>query len=110
MNRVTVCTESGRNSIVSLARGFSTALRKPAQNVAVLPGYLSWQAYLCVAEYGRLRVAAGKPTPLDHPSMLTPYELFVGLRYTPAKRRHHFISFISLTSMLRMTLGVAAPI
>jgi len=32
--------------------------------------------------------------------MLTPYELFVGLRYTRAKRRNHFISFISITSML----------
>jgi lipoprotein-releasing system permease protein len=28
------------------------------------------------------------------------YELLVGLRYTRAKRRNHFISFISLTSML----------
>ena len=39
--------------------------------------------------------------------MLTPYELFVGLRYTRAKRRNHFISFISLTSMLGIALGVA---
>src|SRR5438045_6389433 len=42
--------------------------------------------------------------------MLTPYELFVGLRYTRAKRRNHFISFISLTSMLGISLGVAALI
>ena len=39
-----------------------------------------------------------------------PYELFVGLRYTRAKRRNHFISFISLTSMLGIALGVAALI
>ena len=42
--------------------------------------------------------------------MLTPYELFVGLRYTRAKRRNHFISFISITSMLGVALGVAALI
>jgi len=39
-----------------------------------------------------------------------PYELFVGLRYTKAKRRNHFISFISLTSMVGIGLGVAALI
>ena len=42
--------------------------------------------------------------------MLKPYELFVGLRYTRAKRRNHFISFISVTSMLGIALGVAALI
>ena len=36
--------------------------------------------------------------------------LLIGLRYTRAKRRNHFISFISLTSMLGMTLGVAVLI
>ena len=39
-----------------------------------------------------------------------PYELFVGLRYTRAKRRTHFISFISLISMLGIALGIAALI
>jgi lipoprotein-releasing system permease protein len=38
------------------------------------------------------------------------YELLVGLRYTRAKRRNHFISFISATSMAGITLGVAALI
>src|SRR5258708_33072416 len=38
------------------------------------------------------------------------YELLVGLRYTRAKRRNHFISFISLTSMFGIFLGVAALI
>ena len=42
--------------------------------------------------------------------MRNPYELFAGLRYTRAKRRNHFISFISLTSMLGIALGVAALI
>ncbi|MDZ4099505.1 MAG: lipoprotein-releasing system transmembrane subunit LolC, partial [Methylophilaceae bacterium] len=37
-----------------------------------------------------------------------PFELFVGLRYTRAKRRNHFISFISVTSMVGVALGVAA--
>ena len=39
-----------------------------------------------------------------------PFELFVGLRYTRAKRKNHFISFISLTSMVGIALGVAALI
>ncbi len=38
------------------------------------------------------------------------YELLLGLRYTRAKRKNHFISFISLTSMLGIALGVAALI
>ncbi len=38
------------------------------------------------------------------------YEFLVGLRYTRAKRRNHFISFISLTSMAGIALGVAALI
>ncbi len=43
-------------------------------------------------------------------SILQPYELFIGLRYTRAKRRNHFISFISLISILGMALGVTALI
>jgi lipoprotein-releasing system permease protein len=39
-----------------------------------------------------------------------PYELFVGWRYTRANRKNHFISFISLTSMIGIALGVAALI
>jgi lipoprotein-releasing system permease protein len=39
-----------------------------------------------------------------------PYELAIGLRYTRAKRRNHFISFISLISMLGIALGVTALI
>jgi lipoprotein-releasing system permease protein len=38
------------------------------------------------------------------------YELFIGLRYTRAKRRNRFVSFISLISMLGIALGVAALI
>jgi lipoprotein-releasing system permease protein len=41
---------------------------------------------------------------------VTPYELFVGLRYTRAKRRNHFISFISLISLLGIVLGMTALI
>ena len=39
-----------------------------------------------------------------------PFELLIGLRYTRAKRRNHFISFISLISMCGIALGVAALI
>jgi len=42
--------------------------------------------------------------------MIRPLEVFVGLRYTRAKRRNHFISFISATSMLGITVGVWALI
>ncbi len=38
--------------------------------------------------------------------MRLPFSLFVGLRYTRAKRRDHFISFISLISMIGIALGV----
>jgi len=42
--------------------------------------------------------------------MFRPFELFVGLRYTHSRRRTHFISFISMTSMLGIALGVTALI
>ena len=44
---------------------------------------------------------------------MTPYEIFVGLRYTRARRgsgRNGFVSFIAFTSMAGMALGVAALI
>ena len=42
--------------------------------------------------------------------MFHPLEIFIGLRYTRAKRRNHFISFISLSSMLGIALGITALI
>lgn len=42
--------------------------------------------------------------------MFRPLELYIGLRYTRAKRRNHFISFISLISIMGIALGVAALI
>ncbi len=42
--------------------------------------------------------------------MFRPLALYIGLRYTRAKRRNHFISFISLSSMLGIALGVTALI
>ncbi len=42
--------------------------------------------------------------------MFKPLPLYVGLRYTRAKRRTHFISFISVISIAGITLGVAALI
>ena len=38
--------------------------------------------------------------------MYKPLSLFIGLRYTRAKKRNHFVSFISLSSMLGISLGV----
>ena len=50
-------------------------------------------------------------TPSPQPRVMAlPYEILIGLRYTRAKRRNHFISFISLISMLGIGLGVAALI
>jgi lipoprotein-releasing system permease protein len=42
--------------------------------------------------------------------MFKPIEFYIGLRYTRAKRRNHFISFISTISMLGIMLGVMALI
>jgi lipoprotein-releasing system permease protein len=42
--------------------------------------------------------------------MFKPLELFIGLRYTRAKRRNHFISFISFFSIFGIFLGVLALI
>ncbi len=42
--------------------------------------------------------------------MFRPLEIYIGLRYTRAKRRNHFVSFISLTSMVGIALGVMALI
>jgi lipoprotein-releasing system permease protein len=42
--------------------------------------------------------------------MFRPLSIFIGARYTRAKRRNHFISFISMTSMIGLGLGVLAMI
>ena len=42
--------------------------------------------------------------------MFRPATLFIGLRYTRAKRRNHFISFIAGLSMVGIALGVAVLI
>lgn len=42
--------------------------------------------------------------------MFRPLSVFIGLRYTRAERKNGFISFISLISMLGLTLGVAVLI
>lgn len=43
-------------------------------------------------------------------AMFRPLSLFVGLRYLRARRQNQFVSFISLMSLLGVTLGVAALI
>lgn len=42
--------------------------------------------------------------------MFKPLALFIGLRYTRAKRNNHYISFISSSSMIGIALGVAVLI
>ncbi len=42
--------------------------------------------------------------------MFKPLVLYIGLRYTRAKRRNHFISFISMISMVGIALGVTVLI
>ncbi|MBM7060978.1 lipoprotein-releasing ABC transporter permease subunit [Pseudomonas sp. UL073] len=42
--------------------------------------------------------------------MFRPLSIFIGARYTRAKRRNHFVSFISLTSMVGLALGVLVMI
>ena len=42
--------------------------------------------------------------------MFKPLVFYIGLRYTRAKRRTQFISFITLTSVLGIALGVTALI
>ena len=38
--------------------------------------------------------------------MFKPLPLYIGLRYTRAKKKNHFVSFISLSSMLGIGMGV----
>lgn len=42
--------------------------------------------------------------------MFRPLFVYIGTRYTRAKRRNHFVSFISLTSMIGLALGVLVMI
>lgn len=42
--------------------------------------------------------------------MVSRIPFWIGFRYLAAKRRNHFISFISMSSMIGMTLGVAVLI
>ncbi|MGK0172837.1 MAG: lipoprotein-releasing system permease protein [Gammaproteobacteria bacterium] len=42
--------------------------------------------------------------------MIRPLELAIGLRYTRARRRSHFVSFITMSSILGIAVGVTALI
>jgi lipoprotein-releasing system permease protein len=64
--------------------------------------------WLAIPRYGKLAAPATSRIPVHFP--IVPFELFIGLRYTRAKRRNHFISIISLISMLGIALGVGALI
>ena len=54
----------------------------------------------------RLRPRCGKLAPTLADFYLQPYELFIGLRYTRARQRSRFISFISLVSVIGIALGI----
>ena len=43
-------------------------------------------------------------------TMFNSFETMIGLRYVRARRRNHFISFISMSSMIGVALGVMALI
>jgi lipoprotein-releasing system permease protein len=59
---------------------------------------------------GNIQHKAVKIPPMLNFKNSLPFELLVGLRYTRAKRKNHFISFISFTSMIGIALGVWALI
>src|SRR5690606_6095049 len=64
-------------------------------------------------QFSRGKSVAGCLVFLDYVKfllMFRPLSCFIGMRYTRAKRRNHFISFISLTSMIGLTLGVMVMI
>ena len=50
------------------------------------------------------------PNPDVRPFMFKPLAVYIGLRYTRAKRRSRFVSFISLSSLIGIAIGVAALI
>ena len=59
------------------------------------------------------RAAASAAPESSRQTLLAPYEILVGLRYTRARRgsgRNGFVSFIAAVSMLGIALGVAALI
>ena len=70
-------------------------------------------ALVSLAPHAIIVTAAAALARLARNASLSPFELTVGLRYTRARRgsgRNSFISFIALTSMAGIALGVAALI
>ena len=63
--------------------------------------HVEWARQRCSLIKNRKRISL---------TMFRPLQLFIGLRYTRAKRRNHFISFISAVSMLGIAVGVMALI
>ncbi len=101
-------------SIVSSRAPFQDRELLRADSPVMLAGVYAFLCYVMLhaltfrhrAFLPRPERSSGRSLPL----MLQPFELFVGLRYTRAKRRNHFISFISLLSILGIALGVTALI
>jgi lipoprotein-releasing system permease protein len=54
--------------------------------------------------------APGTTYGINNTTMYRPVSLFIGLRYSRAKRRNHFISFFSLVSIIGIALGVTVLI
>src|SRR5699024_3420245 len=52
------------------------------------------------------RASSACPSVVKCAAMIRPLELYIGLKYTRAKRRNHFISFISSISMGGIALAV----
>src|SRR5512141_1616114 len=50
------------------------------------------------------------PFAIDHGRAVSPYELFIGLRYTRARQRTRFISVISIISIVGIALGMTVLI
>ncbi len=59
---------------------------------------------------GLIAVSTGRKDHSESYSMFRNFEWLIGLRYTRAKRRNQFVSFISATSIIGITLGVTALI
>ncbi len=78
----------------------------------MIPAFFSWSVSVGVGVgRGRSNISSYiyftfQTKILYHIPMKTPLSLIIGLRYTRAKRRNHFVSFISLASLLGIALGV----
>lgn len=79
----------------------------------LLRGIISAYSILCTDDFpdvGNSRDELFRCEITSTAMLLKPIEIAIGLRYTRAKKRNHFISFISLSSILGVAVGVMALI